>query len=92
MAMSMRMRMMAMTMSSSINVKPLVSAPQRERRERSAREGFEGERWPNNRKDVQFMGFQCLVSRPEASGPYDKMLQRIDAKGKSNARKAASSF
>jgi len=38
------------------------------------------------------MGFQCLVEQAGSSGPFEEMLQLIDAKRKCNARKAAAGF
>ena len=76
-AMSMRMRMMEMTISSSISVKPFC------RVESDAR------RLPLQGGNLRFMGFQCLVERPQSPGPSVEMLQRTDAEGKWDARKGS---
>src|ERR1035441_2777457 len=70
MASSIRMVMMAMTMSNSIKVKPLGSTARRVR-------DFDF---------VRFMRFPFLCERPKLSGPSEKILQRMDAKGKWGAR------
>src|ERR1035437_4857924 len=71
MASSIRMVMMAMTMSNSIKVKPLGSLARRVR-------DFDF---------LRFMRFPFLCERPTISGPSEKILQRMDAKGKWGARK-----
>src|ERR1035441_136042 len=70
MASSIRMVMMAMTMSNSIKVKPLGSTARRVR-------DFDFQR---------FMRFPFLCERPKLSGLSEKILQRMDAKGKWDAR------
>jgi hypothetical protein len=63
---SMRTVMIAMTISNSINVKPLG------RKARQVRHFH----------FLQFMGLQFLWEQPKDSGPFEKILQRMDAKGK----------
>jgi hypothetical protein len=80
MAISIRMAMMAMTMSNSISVKPLT---------KGELFGLERcERWRvGTNRNLQFMDFHCLMEQAGVPGPFEKMLQRIDAEGKWDARR-----
>src|ERR1035437_4403697 len=69
-ASSVRITMIDMTISNSIKVKPLGGELRRVRYF-----GF-----------LQFITFQFLSERPKSSAPSEKILQRMDAKGKWNAR------
>ena len=63
---------MAMTISSSISVKPLGGAELAAARLAARQMRITCDSWD----------FSASWSRPESPGPFEKMLQRIDAKGK----------
>ena len=78
-ARSIRIKMIAMTISNSIKVKPLGGMGRRER-------------LADSFQFLRFIRFQFLCERSKFFGPSEKILQRMDAKGKWDARTQLTAF